>query len=58
LATSSKLRGPLAAYADILIDMRVQPGDTFTCRRHFDGFGRYPGTIQHVAAELNAEGAD
>jgi hypothetical protein len=54
----SKLRGPLAAYADILIDMRVPPGDPFTRRRHFDGFGRYPGTIQHVAAELNAEGTD
>jgi hypothetical protein len=47
----SKIRGPLAAYADILIDMRVPPGDPFTRRRHFEGFGRYPGTIQHLAAE-------
>src|SRR5262249_4514667 len=54
----TRARGPLAAFADILIDLQVPPGDRFTRRRHFDGVGRYPGTLQHVAAELKAEGTD
>jgi hypothetical protein len=54
----SRARGPLAAFADILIDMQVPPGDRLTRRRHFFGVGRYPGTLQHVAADLNAEGTD
>ena len=52
----SRARGPLTAFADILIDMQIPPGDRFTRRRHFYGVGRYPGTVQHVAAELNPEG--
>lgn len=54
----SRARGPLTAFADILIDMQIPPGDRFTRRRHFHGVGRYPGTLQHVAAELNPEGTD
>lgn len=54
----SRARGPLTAFADILIDMQIPPGDRFTRRRHFYGVGRYPGTLQHVAAELNPEGTD
>jgi hypothetical protein len=54
----SRARGPLAAFADILLDLHVPPGDRFTRVRHFTGVGRYPGTLQHVAAELNAEGTD
>lgn len=54
----SRSRGPLAAFADILIDMRVPPGDPFTRRRDWVGVGRYPGTLQRVSAELNAEGTD
>jgi hypothetical protein len=54
----SRARGPLAAFADILIDMQMPPGDRFTRRRHFSGVGRYPGTLQYVAAELNPEGID
>ena len=54
----ARARGPLAAFADILIDMQVPPGHRFTRRRHFYGVGRYPGTLQHVAAELNPEGTD
>src|SRR5262249_34882140 len=54
----SRPRGPLRAFADILIDMQVPPGDRFTRRRHFCGVGRYPGTLQYVAAELNPEGTD
>src|SRR6266852_1265497 len=54
----SRARGPLTAFADILIDMQSPPGDRFTRRRHFTGVGRYPGTLQHVVAELNPEGTD
>jgi hypothetical protein len=54
----TRAHGPLAAFADILIDMQVPPGDRFTRRRHFYGIGRYPGTLPHVAAELNPEGTD
>jgi AAA domain-containing protein len=53
-----RARGPLTAFADILIDMQIPPGDRFTRRRHFTGVGRYPGTLRHAAAELNAEGTD
>lgn len=49
----SRARGPLTAFADILIDMQMPPGDRFTRRRHFSGVGRYPSTLQHVVAELN-----
>jgi hypothetical protein len=54
----TRARGPLTAFADILLDMQMPPGDRFTRRRHFSGVGRYPGTLQHVAAELNPEGTD
>jgi hypothetical protein len=54
----SRGRSPLRAFADILLDMQVPPGDPFTRRRHFHGIGRYPGTLQHAAAELNPEGTD
>src|SRR5437868_294161 len=53
-----RTRGPLRGFADILIDMEVPPGDRFTRRRRFCGVGRYPGTLQYVAAELNPEGTD
>jgi hypothetical protein len=54
----TRARGPLAAFADILIDMQIARGDRFSRRRHFSGVGRYPGTMEYVAAELNAEGTD
>jgi hypothetical protein len=54
----SRARGPLAAFADILLDLQAPAGDRFSRLRHFTGVGRYPGTLQHVAAELNAEGTD
>jgi AAA domain len=54
----SRARGPLAAFADILLDMQIPPGDRLSRRRHFHGVGRYPGTLRHVAAELNPEGTD
>ena len=54
----SRSRGPLAAFADILIDMEAPAGDGLSRRRQFSGVGRYPGTLAQVAAELNAEGTD
>ncbi len=56
--TRTRARGPLPAFADILIDMQMPGGDRFTRRRDFYGVGRYPGTVQYVAAELNAAGTD
>jgi hypothetical protein len=54
----SRARDPLRAFADILIDMQIPPGDGSTRCRHFTGVGRYPDTLQAVVAELNAEGTD
>lgn len=48
----------LAAYADILIDMRKPAGDPQTRRRRFLCTGRYPGTPPRLLGELNAEGTD
>jgi hypothetical protein len=56
--TRRRARGPLTAFADILIDIQVPSGDRRTRRRHFHGVGRYPGTLEHVAAELKPEGTD
>ena len=49
---------PLAAFADILIDLRKPPGDRYTRRRIFEGVGRYPGTLARVTADLNEAGTD
>jgi hypothetical protein len=57
-AGQSRARGPLAAFADILIDMQTPPGDRFSRRRHFAGVGRYPGTLTRAAAELSPDGTD
>lgn len=38
--------------------MQVPPNDPFGRRRAFVGVGRYPGTLQHVVAELNPDGTD
>jgi hypothetical protein len=38
--------------------MSCPSADRTSRRRHFCGVGRYPGTLQHAAAELNAEGTD
>ena len=56
--TRSRARGPLTAFADILIDLQAPGGDRRLRRRDVHGAGRYPGTLEHVAAELNPEGTD
>ena len=54
----SSTRSPVAAFADIVVKMQAPSADRFGRRRHFFGVGRYPGTLQHVAGELNPEGTD
>jgi hypothetical protein len=49
---------PLAAYADIVIEMEIPRGPEMTRRRTFRGVGRYPETLQTATAELNAAGTD
>jgi hypothetical protein len=51
-------RDLLRGFADILIDMALPSGDRLSRCRHFSGVGRYPGTLEHVTAELNPEGTD
>jgi hypothetical protein len=38
--------------------MQAAPGNRFTQRPHVHGVGRYHGTLQHVAADLNPDGTD
>ena len=49
---------PLAAFADIVMQMEIPRGLGATRRRIFTGVGRYPGTLQTATAELNPEGTD
>lgn len=59
LNQSRNVQRPLAAFADIVIEMAIPHGVALpTRRRTFSGVGRYPGTLQTVSAELNAEGTD
>ena len=58
LNQSRNVQRPLAAFADIVIEMAVPRGAAPTRRRSFTGVGRYPGTLGAVNAELNAEGTD
>jgi hypothetical protein len=71
---SHNVQRPLAAFADIVIDMAIPrrpPHPTLsprdrgegrvrgpTRRRTFTGVGRYPDTLQTASAELNPEGTD
>jgi hypothetical protein len=58
LNQSRNVQRPLAAFADIVIEMAIPRGVGPTRRRTFTGVGRYPGTLQAVSAELNPEGTD
>ena len=58
LNQSRNVQRPLAAFADIVIEMAVPRGAAPTRRRTFTGVGRYPGTLEAVSAELNAAGTD
>jgi AAA domain len=58
LNQSRNVQRPLAASADIVIEMAIPRGLGPTRRRTFAGVGRYPGTLEAVSAELNAEGTD
>jgi hypothetical protein len=70
LNQSRNVHRPLAAFADIVIEMTIPRGHSplsphgkgaggeGTRRRTFTGVGRYPETLQSVVAELNPEGTD
>ena len=58
LNQSRNVQRPLAAFADVVIEMAIPRGSAPTRRRTFTGVGRYPGTLEAVSAELNAEGTD
>jgi hypothetical protein len=58
LNQSRNMQRPLAAFADIVIEMAIPRGAAPTRRRTITGVGRYPGTLEAVSAELNAEGTD
>lgn len=55
---SRNVHRPLAAFADIVIEMTIPRGLGLTRRRTFTGVGRYPETLQTATAELNPEGTD
>jgi AAA domain len=55
---SRNVQRPLAAFADIVIEMTIPRGLGKTRRRTFTGVGRYPGTLETATAELNPEGTD
>jgi hypothetical protein len=58
LNQSRNVHRPLAAFADIVIEMAIPRGLGVTRRRTFTGVGRYPDTLQAASAELNPEGTD
>jgi hypothetical protein len=58
LNQSRNVQRPLAAFADIVIEMAIPRGAAPPRRRTFTGVGRYPGTLEAVSAELNAAGTD
>ena len=58
LNQSRNVHRPLAAFADIVMQMEVPRGQGTTRRRTFTGVGRYPETLQSARAELNDEGTD
>src|SRR5262245_48688255 len=69
LNQSRNVHRPLAAFADIVVEMTIPRGQAAsaqggpgqgppTRRRLFTAAGRFPGTLQTVTAELNAEGTD
>jgi hypothetical protein len=58
LNQSRNVHRPLAAFADIVLEMAIPRGQGATRRRTFTGVGRYEGTLQTATAELNPEGTD
>src|SRR5262249_35118713 len=58
LNQSRNVHRPLAAFADIVIEMEIPRGDPLTRRRTFTGLGRYPETLQAAIAELTSDGPD
>jgi hypothetical protein len=55
---SRNVHRPLAAFADIVIEMAIPRCPGVTRRRTFTGVGRYQDTLPFATAELNAAGTD
>jgi len=47
--------GALPAFADILLELRMPPGDPPTLRRELPGIGRYPEKPRRLLLEMNAD---
>jgi hypothetical protein len=58
LNQSRNVQRPLAAFADIVIEMTEPRAASAARRRIFKGVGRYPGVLQEAHAELNSAGTD
>lgn len=58
LNQSRTMHRPLAAFADIVLEMDAPRGVGATRRRCFTGVGRYRELLQTATAELNAAGTD
>src|SRR5215510_3794406 len=58
LGQAARGAGALPSFADILLEMRIPPGNPDTRRRRLYGFARYEETPKQLLAELNGERTD
>ena len=56
LGKAARGAGALPAFADILLELRVLPGDPCTFQRRLNGFSRYEETPRQILAEMHVTG--
>jgi len=56
LGKAARGAGALPAFADILLELRVPPGDPSTFQRWLNGFSRYEETPRQILAEMHVTG--
>ena len=56
LGKAARGAGALPAFADILLELRVPPGDPSTTRRWLNGFSRYEETPRQILAAMHVTG--
>jgi hypothetical protein len=56
LGKAARGAGALPAFADILLELRVPPGDASTYRRCLNGFSRHEETPRQLLAEMHVTG--
>jgi len=56
LGKAARGAGALPAFADILLELRVPPGDPSAHRRWLNGFSRYEETPRQILAEMHVTG--